>query len=784
MKHYVEFIVDRVVYYKPESNWGVFAIRTSGLADDLDFLREMAKEAKKDVNATFVYNTTITGVLGRLTEGEIYEGEATVEHTKFGKQLKAAWVKRKVVQGEDQIFYFLKNIVSSALAKQIASAYPNLINDVMAENVTTVATMRGVGNKTSERIISHIKDNFALMDIITMLAPLGVTHKMIEKISSFHKNPDKIKEMLLENPYKLTKINGLGFKKVDEIALKLNPEIEDSIFRVRAFVSHILKEEANNSGSTLIQKSVLDVKISKNIPVCMNKYVEFIAQEKDNPETIVIVDGKIGLIEQKRTEKEIYDLLEDLDSVCTYFKYNEETKSIEKVTYDKKDLKKETVDLTRAIEQTDTKNGYNLTEEQISAVLNTVHNNVTIISGAAGTGKSSVIDCILNVYHGRRIELCALAAKAAQRMMEITGRSAGTIHRLLGYEGGKFAHNETNTLNVDLVIIDEASMVNSYLFLCLLKAIPVGAKIVIVFDYAQLPPIGAGNIASDLLQSNFASVKFSKVHRQAEKSGILMDATKVRNGITPVDYLVAETNRGRITHGELQDMHYYFKESKEGVFKLLINGFLGAIEKNGIDNVFIVLPRKTAVLNSTESVNKEIQDILINQNLPGVSKGRYNIRQGARVIQRKNNYDKNVVNGEIGYMEKVDLIASTFSIRFGDSKVIEYEFDEVSQIELAYALTVHSFQGSQAKVILIGLDTSHFIMLDAFLLYTAMTRAQSVCMLVAQPEAFKACIKNTQQKKRVTFLQQLIQGVNLDEQTEASEFGDFEEYVNSEIDEI
>jgi len=776
-KIFIEFIVDKKVFYKDESRWGVFLVR---LKEEIKTVTTFQHNGRD-----FEHQALLTGEVGNLEISTVYQGEVTItKNEKYGNQLKAEYVKRKIIKGERYIKEYLRSFLPMKLAISVSSAYPNLINDVVRNGLTEIVYIPGVAKKMSQKIIDNIKQNYLLADLITMLGPLGVTQKMIEKIGEFHKDKQVVMDMLLSNPYQLTKVHGLGFKKVDEIALKLNPDIMISTHRVRAFINYILKEEANNSGSTLVEKSVIDAHVSKDISNCFTKYAEFITEEKEEPDLLYFVSTKIGLKSQYELENAIYEKLKILDSKTSYWLYDDDFGGTQRVLNDKATLEREEIDIAEAVKWTNDKNGYELTQEQIDAVLNSVHNNVTIISGAAGTGKSSVIDCILRVYSGREIKLCALSAKAAQRMTEITGRMAQTIHRTLEFTDHGFKHNESNPLSADIVIVDEASMINTYLFMTLLKAISVGTKLIIVFDYAQLPPIGAGNIASDLLQSNFSSVRFTKVHRQAEKSGILMDATKVRNGITPIDYIVANRNRRRITHGELQDMHYFFKDTKEEVNNLLITGFMGAVASNGLDNVFIILPRKGVVTNSTELVNFQIQDRLIPVNSDSIPRGKGVIRKGARVIQRRNDYEKNVVNGEVGYMTEIDIFEKKFTISFPNSKVVEYGFDEIGNIELAYALTVHSFQGSQAKVILIGLDTSHFIMLDAFLLYTAVTRAQKVCMIVSMPDAFKACIKNTQQKQRNTFLQQIIMGIETKEKIEEYDPEEYAELTNQQVEEV
>ena len=782
--HYIEFIVNHNRFFNSSSQWGIYQISLN---------KEFSFTTKHEIKTDFPYVGTLTGTVGKLEQNLIYEAQVKVIDSKYGLQFQAEYVKPKKINDKERLEAYLKTLVQWNIAEKIAAKYPNFIDMVMNEPLGHVKSLtmaiEGVGEKMAAKIINNIKTNFSLIDIMAMLSPLGVTQKMISKIINFHDNVNKVKEMLETNPYELTKIHGLGFKKVDEIALKLKPDIRISEFRIKAFISYLLKEEANNNGSTLMVRNILDAAVNKEMPECFNAYMEFLSTERVNQDLLRFVDNKVGLRKQEELESSIFNKLTYLDSVITYYQENNE-KAIEKVLVDKKSLEIKEVDISEAIKYTNDKNGYELTPEQIDAVLNVVHNNVTIISGAAGTGKSSVIDCVLKVFKGRNVRMCALSAKAAQRMSEITGKNAVTIHRFLEYGPEGFARNETSPSDAEVLILDEASMVNAYLFNCLLAALPLGTKIVIVFDYAQLPPIGAGNIASDLLVSTFASTRFTKVHRQAEKSGILMDATRIRNGIAPVDFM-ATSNPGRITHGELQDMHYYFRSTKEEVNTLLINGFMSAMGRYGLDDVFIIVPRKTNVVNSTEMINYKIQDILIKEgNVEYVPKGKCQIREGARVIQRKNDYEKGVVNGEIGFIQNISFWAKTFEIKFGSEKIIEYQFDDISDIELAYALTVHSFQGSQAKVILIGLDTTHMIMLDAFLLYTAVTRAQKVCMMVSMPDAFKACIKNTKQKIRTTFLQNIIKQHLIDETPEIHSEEEFldeisiNDVVDIEIEEI
>jgi exodeoxyribonuclease V alpha subunit len=359
------------------------------------------------------------------------------------------------------------------------------------------------------------------------------------------------------------------------------------------------------------------------------------------------------------------------------------------------------------------------------------------------------------------IALTALSAKAARRMTEVTGADALTIHRLLEFYAKGFKRNSENPLYQKLIIIDEASMINSSLFLSLLDAVSLNSKVVIVFDFAQLSPIGIGNVATDLLTSTLPIYRFTKIHRQAEKSGILVDANKIRIGESPIDEFEEST-----INGELQDMVYYFREQPtnsatyEQLNDLALKTFAGLLEQGvNIDDISVIVPRRQSVMNSVNYFNKKMQDIVITEKVPYMEMGDKTFKLGAKVIQRVNDYKKDVVNGEVGYI--TDILKPhkdnkhDFLINFGDNKVVKYKRNELEQIDLAYAITVHLSQGSQYKYVIVVLDMSHFMLLDMCLFYTAVTRAGEMCYCIAQPKAFIHALSNNK-AERQTFLQELI----------------------------
>ena len=361
-----------------------------------------------------------------------------------------------------------------------------------------------------------------------------------------------------------------------------------------------------------------------------------------------------------------------------------------------------------------------------------------------------------------KVSCCALSAKAAQRITEATGFPASTIHRLLQCQGDEFSHNKLNPLPCDVLLVDEFSMINTKIALSLMSAVKEGTRVIICGDNRQLPPIGYGNIFNDLLNLKnhiYSVYKLTKVHRQAEDSGILVDANKIRDGIDPIP--IKEI---RVESGKNKDMVYRFGESREGLRRMAIKSYLNAVKTNGLDNVVIITPRKDKCINSVTEINNIIQENLI----PNSSKEIKYINQvykvGAKIIQRVNNYEKEVFNGEIGTL--VDIIFAD-SGNINDSvikceyknitnekekRTVEYDYKELEQIQLAYALTVHLSQGSGYNCVIAIIDNTDYILLDNCLLYTALTRAKKKCLLLAEPSAYKRAIKTNHTISRQTWL--------------------------------
>lgn len=729
-------------YYNEDSSWGIFNFTTKDdiphYSDYFDPLSDRKTSQKM---------SALVGKMQKLYLGSEYKVRATCEWN--NKYSSYQYAPISVIAIEPKTFeaqeLFLKSLTGESVAKNILEEYPNIIEEVMngMHNDLDYDKIKGIGKKSWEKLRSSIIDNYIVSDIITMLQPLGITYNMIKKLLSEEPNPALLKEQLNKNPYIMTKIRGLGFKRVDDLALKLKPELKKSMFRLVAFIDYYLREIGENDGHTWISKDILSSKISDSVPEC----IDLLPSLLNSNSFLYQSDDKIGLLVYRRLEEKIFEILTEKSNF----------------TNERFEFTDEEIDL--AISQTEEEQGFKYTDEQREIIVASVKNDTAIISGKAGTGKTSIKKAIYRIYKNKEFSImaCALSAKAAQRITEATGHPAMTIHRMLGAQGlNEFTYNHDNPLPADVVDLDEASMVNARLFYDLLCAINIGTRIIISGDHMQLPPIGYGNVFSDILARTdiFNSNQLTKPMRQAELSGILSDANKIREGVNPV-----ESPELKIVHGELQDMFYMFRESREALQNIAIKTYLKSIENDGIDEVVIAVPRKQECINSSFEINKLIQEKLLGHEKKCIDKTYIKYRLGAKVMQVVNNYEKNVFNGEIGYVtliseryeggKKKEYCEITFKDATGKNKIIEYTKGELDQIDLAYAMTVHKLQGSGYKTVIGIIDNTHYTLLDNCMLYTMLTRAKKRCLLLAEPNAFLRCIRTNHNTARQTWLKEL-----------------------------
>lgn len=753
----------RELYYNEQNFYSISVI-------ELD--EELPGTEKDKINNK--YTTKLVGRSIPLSTSSKYKVTAKfIFNEKYGYQYEIVSIK-PIVSEESQSTLnnsYLQAIITPNQYETLNNAYPNIVQNLLDDPKfePDYTKLKGIKQKSWEKIREKILKYQQIGDILALLVPLGVSNNMIDKLVSYEPNVDILKTKLKSNPYEFTRIQGFGFLTVDKLALKINPDLATSSFRVAACTRHVLEEEAMN-GYLWVSIQDFGKDFCKIIPPgapefneCFKHVKDLIQVEreltKDNNSTLLhVVDDVIGLQKYYNIEESIWKYLKRLNNTTNY----EPNRSLEE-----------------AIEET---NNYfstadrrvELTDEQISAIKSTIENKVVIITANAGAGKTVCIKGILNLFRNYNVATAALSGKAARRIEEATGVPSNTIHRLLEWQvDGGFARNEDNPLNVDLIILDECSMIDDVLLLNLLKAMPAEAKLVLVFDDAQLSPIGAGSPAKDLLSSNLCINRLTKIHRQAESSGIKLDANKIRKNqdiFTDEDIDYDEFGNRFITspviHGADKDMEIYMytdsKMSQDKIFQQAYDLYFDLLRENdgNVDKVTIVVPKKDGV-NSTRNFNNRIQERLLGREpselvIKESDDGKYKVfKKGARVIQRNvNDYERNVMNGEIGIIENISEKFCTLNFDNGE-KIVQMPKPLMRNMELAYAITVHSMQGSECENVIAILDNSHYILLDCALFYTAVTRAQKKCYLLMQPSAYKnALLKNKTERR--TYLKDII----------------------------
>ena len=723
-------------YYSDDSTWGVFGFSTK---DDIPFFTKPTKtfDPFSDNKTSDEENKKMSKLAGKMQHlvvgGEYVVKAKYKKDKKYGDQYTPIAIYAIIPQSRETQLLFLKSMIPEWMADNLINAYPNVVNDVANGTLKTIdySLVKGVREITWNKIKEKIINNYLISDIISMLKPIGVTYAMIKKLLSEEPNPVLLKQELEKNPYIMTKIDGIGFRKCDDLALKLKPELIDSTQRLVAFIQYYFKELGESKGHTWCSEKILRAAISNNIYECCNK-VNWLLENND---FLHIDNGRIGLKYYYDIEMQIYHLILNKSQIETTINISNEA-------------------IDKAIKHAEEEQGFDYVVEQLDTIHKSLHRTVSLITGKAGTGKTSIMRAIVKAYmeNNYMMTASALSAMAAQRITEATEFPAMTIHRTLGCQGlNDFTYNKDNHLITDVAFLDEGSMVNASLFLHWLEAIGDNTRIIISGDHKQLPPIGFGNVFSDLIEMFDDSVvsKLVKPMRQAEKSGILVDANKIRENINPI----SEKLQPRIIHGELQDMYYMFRTNRQSLFNIAVKTFIKSVESDGIDNVVIAVPRRKDCLNSTTEINKVIQNELLGDVLQSIDGFDTTFKLGAKVMQTVNDYDKNVFNGEIGYVTKIseryegkkkeEYCEVTYTDIFGKDKIIEYTKKELAALDLAYAMTVHKLQGAGRKTVIGIIDNTHHQLLDNCMLYTLLTRAKKRCLLLAEPEAFLQCIRTS-----------------------------------------
>lgn len=760
-----ECTLDRIFYpkYSKKVKSGEFAIFSTTITKWLENEVEDLYTVKMKGNCcTLEYGTTYK-VFCKLAE----------THEQYGDTYELVYISKCIdISSKDKQREFLKNVLNENLVEKLFDEYDDVIKLLEDRDVKSLMKIKGIGNQVALKMIDEYEEYKDYSSIYMELGQLGLTHTFIKKLVDFYHSPDTVIDVVRNNPYDLVRVEGVGFKKADEVACKVGVGQYD-IRRIKGFLLHHLNEQGE-AGKSYLNYQELMKALYDTLGFVPEEVVNATAKLMiDNNDVVVIENGtKIAL-------KKFYDLENDIMKELIRLQIGQ-IKVIEKDTdVLESDLHKDYIPKSfnignweTIVQRVEKNQGFTFTDEQRAAIKLSLDNHVMALTGLAGAGKTSTANGICSLYDNYNILACALSGKASVRITEATGLPASTIHRALGYQNGQFIFNKDNKLAVDIVLIDEATMINGTLFLSLLEAIPTGAKVIIMGDVQQLTPIGNCQVFADILDSDVLPVvKLTKPHRQALMSGIIPTSIKVANQ----DQIFPNGFTGNNILGELQDMELDISRDKEAMSDCIIRHFQTEMGKyNDIMEVQVCVPMRLRGDLSCYNLNTKIQNIYNPQFRDGNSieiflekkneeAKKYVIRVGDKVLNTKNNYKcinvdgdtTPVFNGNIGIVKEIEENGYCTIDFVGIGEVVFNKTDS-KNLELAYACTVHKMQGSGFTSTIVGMDSSSYIMNNSELLYTAITRAKKYCVLIGNNYAISKAIQNKEVKTKQTFLRDML----------------------------
>ena len=699
---------------------------------------------------------TIVGIMPLIKEGQQIEIRGNwINHKQFGRQFSVEEYKEVLPTSAKEIEKYLSTGIIHGIgpvtAKKIVKAFGVETLDILDNNIERLKEVEGIGEKKFNIIYESYLESKELKDIIMFFQKHGVTINQCLKIYKKF-GPDSI-DIVSKNPYILNdEISGIGFLTSDRIAKSLGIEPQ-SDFRIQSGIRYVLNN-FSGLGNTYMPKDKLIVECQKVLIVDK----ELIEANIYNS----VLEGKI------KVEK-INDI-EAVYSLPYYFCELGVTNKI--ITLSIENFQTINSDISFEISSFESKNNINFADSQKDAIIGAFENGIEIITGGPGTGKTTIIKCIIEIYenNGMKVILAAPTGRAAKRMTESTGREAKTIHRLLEMgvsddENSFFGKGEGEPLEGDVIIIDEASMIDIMLMNSLLKAIRLGTRVIIVGDVDQLPSVGPGNVLRDLINSDFIKVvRLNEIFRQGKESMIILNAHRINNGELP--YL---NKKGG-------DFFFDNREDNENILATildLVNRRLPMFNSkwNKVKDIQILSPTRKGILG-VENLNNELQDIL---NPPDKLKKEKKIkdfifRVGDKVMQTKNNYSLKwnriggygdnegvgVFNGDMGFIESIDEESGAVTVIFDDERKIIYDNLYVEELELAYAITIHKSQGSEFKVVITPAFMGSPFLMNRNILYTGITRAKELVVVVGNQKALKYMVDNTNSMERYSSLKERI----------------------------
>lgn len=703
--------VEKITFHNPENNYAIARLKNSANGASI----------------------TVVGYLSGLSAGERIRIQGAWEsHSKFGEQFRVQIIEVVLPSRSDEIEVYLASGIVKGIgpvfAKKIVDFFGDSSIDVLENQPARLTDVSGIGKAKANMIIAAWREHHSFHRFASFLAEYGISGQNAARIAAFYGNGAM--EFVRKYPYRICEdIPETGFQAADAIALGMGFSTE-APERIRASILHVLRIAADD-GHTFIPEEML-VRKCRTLLGCGESVIDSVLE---SPPPFL-------KIEKNPDGNQVY--LKDLFDAETGT--SERLKAILSVP-----ALKTIIDEEEMKELVLERLSIELSEEQKAILGEIMTHKAAIITGGPGTGKTTLIRsiCVLAEKLGRQILLAAPTGRAARRLFEVTDRKASTIHRMLGYSlEEKFEKNSDNPLETDLLIVDEASMVDILLMHNLLKAIPLSATIILVGDTFQLPSVGPGNVLGDLVKSGrIPSFQLTEIFRQARTSPIIMNAHRVNKGFFPDFTLPGDENGG------LSEFYFINQTTPQTVVNSIIELCAERIpNKFGLDRISEIQVLCPMHKGDAGTVNL---NALLQQALNSGSKGAeirgMSFRMGDKVMHLRNNYQKEVFNGDIGTVSGINTAKKILAVCF-DGRDVEYTFDETEELSLAYAISVHKSQGSEYPAVVIPVLFQHYMLLQRNLIYTAMTRGKRLVILIGDRNAMLRAIGNDRPSKRLSML--------------------------------